>query len=97
MAEDMKDMQAILDEVLASITNPNSSPKEKFEDARRNMIAMGLTADKHCIMVREVWEIVKKLEDAPGMPFEQPDEIKTREERIFWDFIAEWDLLPKGG
>jgi len=88
-----EEMAKIVAEVAESITNPD--PEKAAQALRTNSLALGLVADKHRIPVRAVWDIVRNMQDDPNTPWEQPESTKTPEEMIFWDFIAEHDLLAQ--
>ena len=88
-----EELQALTKEIYDSITNPNITEIEKLAAMEMNAISLGLTADKHNMKVRDVWEIVQRLEHTA--PYDEPTETKTKEEQIFWDFVAEWDCLQQ--
>jgi hypothetical protein len=87
--ESPEDIAKVVHEVAESCTNPD--PAKRAEAIRRTSTALGLTADKHQIEVRAVWDIVQAMEHTA--PYMEPAELKSPEETIFWDFVTEWDLL----
>jgi hypothetical protein len=89
-----EDLAQILAEIEATITNPAFDPARRFAAVEQQALALSLTADKHDMNVREVWEICKKMDARPDLPMMEPHpDSMTREDRVFWDAIAEWDLL----
>jgi hypothetical protein len=87
-------MEKLFDEILATITNPDLSEAQKFARMQKIATALGLVADKHNIQVEQVWEIAKKHDADEKTPiFEPAHNEMTQEQKIFWDYIAELDVL----
>jgi len=92
MKDTPEEMQKIVGEVVDSITNPTYSAEQTWKEAQTTAMALGLVADKHNLPVRAVWDIVKRMQDDPNTPWEEPD-VKIGEDHIFWGFMTEWDSL----
>jgi hypothetical protein len=91
----MQSNDALLNEILATITNPGITEVQRWEALLENVTALEMTASLHGMDVAAVWKIVQKMEDNEDLPFEEPVVIKTKEERIFWDYISEWEHAQK--
>jgi len=87
-----EELQVILREIEATITNPAFDDARRMEAVKQMALALSLTADKHQLSMREVWEINKEVDADPNTPVSEP-KFMNRKERIFWDAVAEWDLL----
>lgn len=76
------------------ITNPALNDTEKWALAKKWGQLIRLVAGKFEITPMEVQVIVEDIEDSDGPISDwEPDEKKTPEEEIYWEYMQEIDLI----
>ena len=95
MSDTPAELAAVLREIEATITNPAFDDAKRMAAVRRMALALSIVADKHQLSVREAWDANQRVDADPNTPISEPTGEMTRDQRIFWDAVAEWDVLPE--
>jgi hypothetical protein len=94
--EDFKDIEEwkrVAREIHDGITNPTLSPVQRREATEINFLAVEMTAKQFGKTIQDTWEIIKRFENDPETPMEQPDKFHSEDEKIFWHFVEEWNTV----
>src|SRR5262245_63990156 len=83
----------IFNAILARITNPQLDLRQRHRLAARETAALDLVATKHHITPVEAWAIIERIDDDPATPMSEPTWKMNNSERIYWDWVAECDLM----
>ena len=85
--EEINETMEFIARIMKGITNPSMSRAEKIEMATNWAQAAFLIAKKWNTTPWEVIRIAEERED--DAPMFEPTEMKSDEERIFWDYVNE--------
>jgi hypothetical protein len=87
------ELNDVIRRILRQITNPALNANQRLKLATKWYQLVCLVADKWQLTPEGVQDIIEKYEDKTPITTFEPPTYKNDEERIFWEFLLEAELL----